>query len=431
MRRIVLCLICCAAMSPIVAQRAPDIARGTTSEAVIRAYGWPKGKSVTDGRQIWLYENFQVMFEDAKVVTVSYASSGATNSKSRRISAPMAGIGGGQTRAVPQPSAVRTKAASAPTQPPATPAVRASASRPPAIRVEMPSATMPTVAASAGTPRARSNKTGGWMLTIGMVAAVVVAVLAKKRRQKMAAVSLVEATPALVAPPRWQDHVAEKLRTAKTVTECSRPGADSGREAPALPAGADATPADAFTELTSQLLGELEWKRFEMLVELYFRETGVRAEPTCIGADGGVDVNLYRPGEQRPYCYVQCKAWTTWRVDVKAVRELYGVMAADGVGEGVFATTGEYTSEARAFAAGKLLLLDGAEIITRFNQLPPEARKRILAIVTEGDYTTPTCARCDTKMILREGETPFWGCRNFPRCPATIRVSRAKLSSPS
>lgn len=48
-------------------QMAPDIAKGTPAEEAIRIYGWPKWKSVADGRESWLYDRFQVMFQQGKV----------------------------------------------------------------------------------------------------------------------------------------------------------------------------------------------------------------------------------------------------------------------------------------------------------------------------------------------------------------------------
>jgi hypothetical protein len=41
------------------AQVAPAIARGATADAVISLHGWPKGRSVTDGRESWMYDTFQ------------------------------------------------------------------------------------------------------------------------------------------------------------------------------------------------------------------------------------------------------------------------------------------------------------------------------------------------------------------------------------
>jgi hypothetical protein len=56
------------------AQLAPELVRGTSSEDVIRQYGWPKGKSATEGREIWIYDRFQVRFEEGKVAAVSYSA---------------------------------------------------------------------------------------------------------------------------------------------------------------------------------------------------------------------------------------------------------------------------------------------------------------------------------------------------------------------
>ena len=56
---------------------------------------------------------------------------------------------------------------------------------------------------------------------------------------------------------------------------------------------------------------------------------------------------LDNPGQPGVAAIVQCKAWQTYNVGVKPVRELFGVMAADRVPEGFFVTTGDYTGDAR------------------------------------------------------------------------------------
>jgi hypothetical protein len=181
------------------------------------------------------------------------------------------------------------------------------------------------------------------------------------------------------------------------------------------------------TTLTRALLRELEWKRFEELVCGYYNATGVKAELTCIGADGGVDVKLYRTGADRPYAYVQCKSWFGRDAGVKLVRELFGVMAADSVTEGIVVTTGDFSDDARAFARGKpLSLIDGAEFLQLFQRLPATAQLNIIRHVTRGDFTTPTCSNCDVKMVLRNAEqSPFWGCPRYPRCRAMLRLRSA------
>jgi restriction system protein len=177
-----------------------------------------------------------------------------------------------------------------------------------------------------------------------------------------------------------------------------------------------------------ELLCQLEWKRFEDVVAAYSRELGYEAKTTRIGADGGVDVQLFEVGHPHPVMIIQCKAWGAYKVGVKPVRELYGVMAADKVANGAFFTTGEFTSEAEHWARDKNLdLVNGREFLDRLRQLNPIVQQKLLAIATEGDYTTPTCPSCGVKMMLRTARNGpsegngFYGCRNYPRCRQTFK----------
>ena len=184
-------------------------------------------------------------------------------------------------------------------------------------------------------------------------------------------------------------------------------------------------------EISLDLLGRLEWKRFEQVVASYFECQGLKATVSRVGADGGVDIKLYRPPQTTVESIVQCKAWHLYDVGVKPIRELYGVMAAESVPHGVFVTTGQYTGEARSFARGKnLLLMDGADLLLAIRKLPPEDRRRLHQVATTGDYTTPTCPRCGQKMVRRIGGkgkgngAPFWGCRGYPRCRAILKLRK-------
>lgn len=183
---------------------------------------------------------------------------------------------------------------------------------------------------------------------------------------------------------------------------------------------------------SGELLSKLEWKRFEDVVAAYSRALGYEAKTTRIGADGGVDVQLFKDGQPAPVMIVQCKAWDAYKVGVKPVRELFGVMAADKVTNGAFFTTGEFTAEAHEWAKDKSLdLVDGREFLTRIGQLEPKLRDDLLARAIEGDYTTPTCPSCDVKMVSRtagkgnNAGSTFWGCRNYPRCRQTFKMVRS------
>ncbi len=178
------------------------------------------------------------------------------------------------------------------------------------------------------------------------------------------------------------------------------------------------------TSWSLTVLKSLEWKRFETLCAEYFRLAGYIPEETRIGADGGVDIRVYKPGTEKPFGIVQCKAWTTYRVGVKPVRELYGIMAAEGVANGMFMTSGDFTSEALAFAEGKRLrLVTGETLLNYIGKLSNENQQALLTVALEGDYRTPTCPQCGVKMTLRRGKggrSDFWGCVRFPRCRAKL-----------
>jgi restriction system protein len=178
---------------------------------------------------------------------------------------------------------------------------------------------------------------------------------------------------------------------------------------------------------TLDLLISLEWKRFETVCNEYLKEIGYNAKETRIGADGGVDIVVRKSGMEKPLAIVQCKAWSKQKVGVKPVRELFGLMAAEQVINGMFITTGDYTSEALEFARGKKLkLITGRKLLEVIRKLPPERRVRLLSLATEGDFTTPTCPRCGIKMTVRQSSKgrgaggKFWGCVRYPKCRSTL-----------
>jgi|GEM_PF-1313812 len=182
---------------------------------------------------------------------------------------------------------------------------------------------------------------------------------------------------------------------------------------------------------TKGFLRSLEWKRYEEVCMEYLRIKNCHANVTCIGADGGIDIKI-ADSNGVVFAVGQCKAWNR-PIGVNLIRELYGVMAADKVKHGIFLTTSEYTKEAMAFAEGKnLLLVDCEELIVLINSLDDINKRRIDLIATAGDYTTPTCVRCNVKMIKRTAKNgknaggEFWGCPNYPKCKNTMQVRQER-----
>ena len=80
-----------------------------------------------------------------------------------------------------------------------------------------------------------------------------------------------------------------------------------------------------------------------MLVGEAFRMRGFSvAETGGGGADGGIDLKLKKGGE---IFLVQCKQWRAYKVSVNIVRELFGVMSAQGATGGFVVTSGVFTDD--------------------------------------------------------------------------------------
>lgn len=185
------------------------------------------------------------------------------------------------------------------------------------------------------------------------------------------------------------------------------------------------------TEWSLTVLRDMEWKRFEDLCLAFYRAKGIRAESTPLGPDGGVDVRLYQDDADPQRCtsIVQCKAWGERSVGVKLIRELRGVMAHEGVDKGFFMAPGRYTEEACAFsAANRTTLHDGRRLLAMLQRVPAEGSRNLLAAATAGNWTTPTCPSCGTKMVAREGSRgAYWGCVTFPSCRPTLGMRECKI----
>lgn len=221
---------------------------------------------------------------------------------------------------------------------------------------------------------------------------------------------------------------AKKQRSAKR--QSARP-ATTSRSSNVKPTATTEPELDT-SKWSLALIRALEWKRFERLCMLYFQAKGYRAETTEVGPDGGVDVRLYKPSAQQELlAVVQCKAWNSYRVGVKPVRELYGVQASAKAPLGIFITTSSYSNDAVNFCKDKhLQLIDGPKLYTLIEGLPDNDKHNILTEVTAGDYATPTCVSCDIKMTKRHRAkgsnmgSAFWGCVNFPKCRNTIQIAK-------
>ncbi|HYP67540.1 MAG TPA: restriction endonuclease [Thiobacillaceae bacterium] len=170
-------------------------------------------------------------------------------------------------------------------------------------------------------------------------------------------------------------------------------------------------------------LNDMSWQQFEALVGEAFRLKGyVVTETGGGGADGGIDLVLRKEGET---FLVQCKQWKAYKVGVSTVRELYGVMAAKAAVGGYVVTSGVFTDEAQAFAAGRnIKLMDGKALhaLIRGVSVPDKAASASPAVATA---SAPACPVCQSVMVTRTAKrgansgNAFWGCSQYPACKGT------------
>ncbi|MGR9074457.1 MAG: restriction endonuclease [Gammaproteobacteria bacterium] len=180
------------------------------------------------------------------------------------------------------------------------------------------------------------------------------------------------------------------------------------------------------------VIGGMSWQEFEMLVGEAYRRKGYKVVETPSGADGGVDLVLTKDSEKT---LVQCKHWRSRQVGVKVVRELFGVMIANGAEYGAVVTSGNFSQEAKVFASSNHIdLIDGnrlAGLIRSAKQPPAGAMKtkveppRSAVDLDLRADVAPHCPVCNMPMVIRTARRgdntgkSFWGCPKFPKCRGT------------
>ena len=190
---------------------------------------------------------------------------------------------------------------------------------------------------------------------------------------------------------------------------------------------------DVAGDRSGEALRKMTWRDFELLVGEAFRMRGFAVTETGGGGtDGGIDLKLQKGGEA---FLVQCKQWRAYKVSVNVVRELFGVMAAEGAVGGFVVTSGVFTSDAQAFAKGRNIeLIDGPALGAMIEKARSASRASTPAekdaisgvaatpAVPAAPAAEPSCPRCGGAMVKRVAKQgsnagqPFWGCTGFPKC---------------
>lgn len=172
------------------------------------------------------------------------------------------------------------------------------------------------------------------------------------------------------------------------------------------------------------------WQAFEAVTGAYYRELGyIVVQTGAAGPDGGYDVVLRRDGKR---VLVQCKCYARDPIGVEKVRELLGVVAAEGADRGIFITTSSFTPAAFEFGMrnARLELIAG----DRFARMVAAVQRSKFADESIPEATpepapSPCCPKCAAPMVLREARRgrwegrSFWGCPTYPRCDGIRRAA--------
>jgi len=202
-------------------------------------------------------------------------------------------------------------------------------------------------------------------------------------------------------------------------------------------------------------LRDMNWREFEMLTGEAFRRLGYAiVENGLGGADGGIDLILRKDGKT---ILVQCKQWRNQRVDVKVVREMFGILVHEGADAMKIVALGDYTPDARHFAQGKPIeLVDGGALLatvrsvqtTKTQVVRPMDRPVafvaaiaaslfvIFAIsastatmqtnpVTLPAYVSPTAIPAPTRLLPRMTPSQYTPQTNYGQVPKTPEELRA------
>jgi hypothetical protein len=346
---------------------------GDSRQTVIETYGYPKSLAQLDTREIFNYPEGSVVLERGRVAEIRFTK-GEPRSL-RRAPAPQAAPA---VKPVAVPQKLKTQTIPAPV-PSSVPAAR-----------PMPQQQQPSVL--------RAMRPLLWIPVIAIIVGIAGRVLKRHLRRKEPDFTGV-----------YPDHRS------------------TPHKMPPVPV----VPQPPITRLTREALDRLEWRRFEELTQGYFEKTGWSARRSAVGADGGIDIFLEKAGPEKRVACVQCKQRSNEIIGVKYIREFYGVMVSESITEGYFVTTNTFSDEAVRFAQGKQLqLISGEELLQNFASLPADQHESVVRYSFREDFETPTCPSCDVKMVLRQGDSDFFGCRNFPRCRQTFK-GRGRASSVS
>ena len=139
-----------------------------------------------------------------------------------------------------------------------------------------------------------------------------------------------------------------------------------------------------------------------------------------LAANGGMDIYLFQDKERvrRATAVVHVRTRGPLATGVQGVRELLGVMSHERIERAFFMTNGVFTPEAKVLGHHhKIVLVDARVLLAMIQRLPEAQQAQLLEEATVGDFESPTCPICGSKMVHANGtHGDYWGCSSYPKC---------------
>jgi restriction system protein len=216
------------------------------------------------------------------------------------------------------------------------------------------------------------------------------------------------------------DYVRRFYETVRGLSQRAKTGTGSTeRAAVYIP------PPFAPLEWSEALILNLDWRRFEAVVEAFYTQAGFVTRIKPHGVNGGVDIWLAAPNApETPVGVVQCRYWRDRPIGVEKLQALHKVMQEDRLKRAQFVTTADITNDAIAYARSHGIHLIGTrQLLELIARRTPDQQAALLKIATDGEWWRQTCGACGAKMVERGGKRgapTFWGCETFPKCRHTM-----------
>ncbi len=131
--------------------------------------------------------------------------------------------------------------------------------------------------------------------------------------------------------------------------------------------------------VTIDVINNILPEQFEQVVSLLLAKMNFIVEHTGQIGDGGIDIKAQNLSPMTAGKYIiQCKKYSIDnKVDVKDVRDLFGVVHSEMANKGILITTSEFTSKANEFAKGKPIeLINGKKLEKLLIQFLPNLFKK-------------------------------------------------------